>query len=83
MNLLIATDKASSNYHLDDNNRHPVDSNFIHSSISKYRIVTYVKYSINFDKYIEQEQMQYIAVTINNATKLLAQPAAMNICQQT
>ena len=83
MNLLIATDKASSNYHFDDNNRHPVDSNSIHSSISKYRIITYVIYSINFDKYIEQEQMQYIAVTINNATELLAQPAAMNICQQT
>ena len=38
---------------------------------------------MSFNRYIEQGQIQYIAVTINNATELLAQSVAMNICQQT
>ena len=70
--VLIATDKASSNYHLDDNNRHSVGSNFIHSSISKNWVVTRVKYNIDFNRYIEQGQVQYIVVAINNVTELLA-----------
>ena len=42
----------------------------------------HVKYSIDFNRYIEQGQIQYIAVTINNVTEILAQSVAINICQQ-